>query len=115
MPLTNKVVVVAQATREPGRRIALAFAERGARVVGLGDDQRALAELAPHIDLALSQDTPLSGILAARYGQVDIAVDLDLDGALQLSSQEPLARLLDRSVGRRVGLLRRALRRLRRG
>ena len=114
MPLTNKVVVVANATREPGRGVALAFAERGARVVALGDDQRALADLAPQVDLALTQDTPIAGILKARYGQVDVAVDLDLEGALQLSSQEPLQRLLDRAVGRRVGVLRRVLRRLRR-
>lgn len=112
--LTGKVAVVAHATGLRGRAIALALARRGALVVALGDDQRALGELAPHVDLALSADVPLEGILAARYPRIDLAVDLELPGAMLLSSDEPLDRLLDRARGARPGLLRRALRRVRR-
>ena len=112
--LAGKVAVVHHATGPAGRRIALALAAEGARVVAVADDQRALAELAPHVELALSAKTPLQPVLEGRFERVDLAVDVEVPGALLLSSDEPLERLMDRARGARPGLLRRVLRRARR-
>lgn len=112
--LAGKVAVVHRATDPQGRRIALALAAEGARVVVVAADQRALADLAPHVELALSAKVPLQPVLEGRFERVDLAVDVEVPGALLLSSDEPLERLLDRARGARPGLLRRVLRRARR-
>lgn len=79
---SDQVVVITGATSGIGRSCALAYAREGATVVGTGRDQARLADLAPHVDLALTLDvTDAKSVEAAtqaiidRHGRVDVLVN----------------------------------------
>ncbi len=79
---SDQVVVITGATSGIGRSCALAFGNEGATVIGTGRDQDRLADLAAHVDLALTLDvTDDKSVEAAtsaildRYGRVDVLVN----------------------------------------
>lgn len=77
----QRVVLITGATSGIGYQTALAFSAHGDLVVGTGRDQTRLAELAQHVDLALTMDVCDEASVAAacaavlgRYGRVDVVV-----------------------------------------
>ncbi len=79
---SDQVIVITGATSGIGKACALAFGNEGARVVGTGRDQERLAELSPHVDLALTLDVTddpsvemATQAILDRYGQVDVLVN----------------------------------------
>jgi short-subunit dehydrogenase len=79
---SDQIVVISGATSGIGRECALAFGNEGATVVGTGRDQTRLAELAPHVDLALTLDVTenksveiASQAILDRYGRVDVLIN----------------------------------------
>ncbi len=80
--MRDQVVVVTGASSGIGAATALAFAQAGAKVVGLGRDQARLQKMAEKLDLVLTMDVtrPESIEIAAaavldRYGHIDVLVN----------------------------------------
>lgn len=101
----QRVVLITGASSGIGYQTALAFSAHGDLVVGTGRDQGRLAELAPHVDLALTMDvcdetsvqTACAAVLG-RYGRVDVVVlnagQGHFAGTLETSAAE-IAALMD--------------------
>lgn len=80
--MRDQVVVVTGASSGIGAATALAFAQAGAKVVGLGRDQGRLQKMAEKLDLVLTVDVtqPESVEIAAaavldRYGHIDVLIN----------------------------------------
>lgn len=81
-PFADQVVLITGASSGIGRALAARLTRDGARVIGAGRDQRALASLASAVDLALTMDvTDDASVEIAcqaaldRYGRVDVLVN----------------------------------------
>jgi uncharacterized protein len=80
--LDGKITLISGATSGIGAATARALARAGARVIACGRDQARLAQIAPHVDLALTLDVtdPESIRIAAaavldRYGGLDVLIN----------------------------------------
>ncbi|MDP2315529.1 MAG: SDR family NAD(P)-dependent oxidoreductase [Pseudomonadota bacterium] len=114
--LADRVVVVTGATSGIGRAAALRFAAAGAKVVGTGRDQRRLADLAPHVDCALTLDvTDPEGVamfaaaVVDRYGGVDVLVNnagIGLFRGWETTDDDALRRVMDVNLFGPVALAR---------
>ncbi len=103
--LDDRVVVITGATSGIGRALARLLTTVGARVVGTGRDQGALAELAREVDLAVTLDVTrdddielLHRIVQDRYGRVDVLVNnagIGLFRSWQETTVDDMQRLLN--------------------
>lgn len=101
----DKVVVVTGATSGIGWHTALAFAARGAKVVGTGRDPGRLAALAEHVDHVLTLDVTdpeqvevARAAVLDRHGGVDVLVNnagVGLFKAWDETSEAELRRVLE--------------------
>lgn len=100
----NKIVLVTGATSGIGKATALAFARAGAKVVGTGRNQEALAALAPHLDQVLTLDVTdpesveiVTATLTDRYGGIDVVVNnagIGLFKSVDDTTEAELARVM---------------------
>ncbi len=71
----GKVVVITGATSGIGRAMARAFSAEGARVVGTGRDQARLMALADEVELALTLDVNLLGVIRVTHALLPAMVE----------------------------------------